>query len=241
MPSLPGLPLSRTLDAIAAIRSAGLDPVPHVSARRIRDRDEFWEFLAKAAAEHGVHRVLLIGGDEPRPKGPFADSLQILEQGVLKECGVREIGVGGYPEGHPRIPLAGLEEALQRKIELARSQGIGVYMVTQFCLSPQRVVDYCAGLARARPDLPVYVGIAGPTDPVALARYAQRCGVSVSLRALRTLGAGIAKLVTHSDPGEQLVALARYSSLRGQSNVVGVHLYSFGGAVQTASWMRERM
>jgi len=241
IPSLPGLPLSRTLDAIAAIRAAGLDPVPHVSARRIRDRDEFREFLAKAAAQYGVHRVLLIGGDEPQPKGPFADSLQVLEQGVLKECGVREIGVGGYPEGHPRISLARLEEALQRKTGLARDQGIGVYMVTQFCLSPQRVVDYCAGLARSRPDLPVYVGIAGPTDPVALARYAQRCGVSASLRALRNLGAGIAKLVTHSDPREQLVALARYSSVRGQSNVVGVHLYSFGGAVSTASWMREMM
>jgi methylenetetrahydrofolate reductase (NADPH) len=241
VPSLPGLPLSRTLDAIAAIRGAGLDPVPHVSARRIRDRGEFRDFLAQAATQHGVHRVLLLGGDEPRPKGPYADSLQVLEEGVLKECGVREIGVAGYPEGHPRIPLALLEDALQRKIELARAQAIGVYMVTQFCLSPQRVVDYCAVLARLRPELPVYVGIAGPTDPVALARYAQRCGVSVSLRALRHLGAGIARLVTHSDPGEQLLALARYSSVRGQSNVVGVHLYSFGGAVQTASWMRERM
>jgi methylenetetrahydrofolate reductase (NADPH) len=241
IPSLPGLPLTRTLDAVAAIRAAGLDPVPHVSARRIRDRDEFREFLKKAASQHGVHRVLLIGGDEPRPRGPFEDSLKVLEQGVLKECGIREVGVAGYPEGHPRIPLNGLDRALQRKIELARDQNIGVYMVTQFCFSPQRVVDFCAGLARTRPDLPVYVGIAGPTDPVALARYAQRCGVSVSLRALRNLGAGIAKLVTHTDPHDQLVALARYSSQRGQSNVVGVHLYSFGGAVPTASWMREMM
>jgi methylenetetrahydrofolate reductase (NADPH) len=241
VPSLPGLPLTRTLDAVAAIRAAGLDPVPHVSARRIRDRDEFREFLKKAASQHGVHRVLLIGGDEPRPRGPFEDSLKVLEQGVLKECGIREVGVGGYPEGHPRIPLNALDKALQRKIELAREQGVGVYMVTQFCFSPQRVVDFCAGLARTRPDLPVYVGIAGPTDPVALARYAQRCGVSVSLRALRNLGAGIAKLVTRTDPHDQLVALARYSSQRGQSNVVGVHLYSFGGAVPTASWMREMM
>jgi hypothetical protein len=87
----------------------------------------------------------------------------------------------------------------------------------------------------------VYAGVAGPTDPVALARYAQRCGVSVSLRALRNLGSGIAKLVTHTDPQDQLVALARYSSQRGQSNVVGVHIYSFGGAVPTASWMRKLM
>jgi methylenetetrahydrofolate reductase (NADPH) len=239
IPSLRGLPFTRTLDAIAAIRGAGLDPVPHVSARRISDRDEFREFLKTAAAEYGVHRVLLIGGDEPRPKGPFSDSLQVLEQGVLAECGIREIGVPGYPEGHPRIPLNALDKALQRKLELAKQQKLGVYMVTQFCLSPQRVVDYCAGLGRSVSDLPVYVGIAGPTDPVALARYAQRCGVSVSLRALRNLGTGIAKLVTHNDPHDQLVALARYSANRDQSNVVGVHMYSFGGAVRTASWMRK--
>jgi hypothetical protein len=72
-----------------------------------------------------------------------------------------------------------------------------------------------------------------------LARYAQGCGVSVSLRTLRNLGSGIARLVTHSDPREQLIALARYSLSREPSNVVGVHLYSFGGAVKTASWMRE--
>jgi methylenetetrahydrofolate reductase (NADPH) len=241
IPSLAGLPLTRTLDAIAALRAVGLDPVPHVSARRIRNAEEFREFLKKAASQHAVHRVLLVGGDEPQPRGPFQDSLQVLERGVLKECGIREIGVAGYPEGHPRIPRNVLEGALKRKVALAAEQGMGTYMVTQFCLSPQRVVEYCAGLARAWPNLPVYAGIAGPTDPIALARYAQRCGVSVSLRALRNLGAGIARLVTHSDPRDQLVALARYSALRGQSNVVGVHIYSFGGAVPTARWMRELM
>jgi methylenetetrahydrofolate reductase (NADPH) len=41
LPSLPGLPLSRTLEMVAALRAAGLDPVPHVSARRILDKDEF--------------------------------------------------------------------------------------------------------------------------------------------------------------------------------------------------------
>jgi methylenetetrahydrofolate reductase (NADPH) len=77
IPSLPGLPLGRTLEAVAALRAVGLDPVPHVSARRILDREEFRGFLEKAVRQHGVHRVLLIGGDEPRPKGPYHDSLQI--------------------------------------------------------------------------------------------------------------------------------------------------------------------
>ena len=239
IPSLPGLPLSRTLEAVAALRAVGLDPVPHVSARRVLEREEFRGFLERAVKQHGVHRVLLIGGDEPRPKGPYQDSLQILEEGLLAACGVREIGVGGYPEGHPRISPAQLQAALDRKIALARAQGLGTYMVTQFCFSPHRVVEYCAGLSRSHPELPVYVGIAGPTDPVALARYAQRCGVSVSLRALRNLGSGIARLVTHTDPREHVVAIARYARSRDPGNVVGVHLYSFGGAERTASWMRE--
>jgi methylenetetrahydrofolate reductase (NADPH) len=237
IPSLPGLPLARTLEAVAAIRGAGLDPVPHVSARRIRDREEFERFLKQAVTDYGMHRVLLIGGDEPRPKGPFADSVQILQSGLLADAGIREIGVAGYPEGHPRI--SNLAESFEKKLRLAREQGLGVYVVTQFSFAPGRVVEYCARLARSAPEVSIYVGVAGPTDPVALARYAQRCGVSVSLRALRTLGSGIARLVTHSDPREQLIALARYSLSREPSNVVGVHLYSFGGAVKTASWMRE--
>jgi methylenetetrahydrofolate reductase (NADPH) len=241
IPSLPGLPLARTLEAIAAIRGAGLVPVPHVSARRILKRDEFRDFLRRASSEYGVHRVLLLGGDEPRSKGPYADSLQILEEGLLADCGVREIGVAGYPEGHPRIPLNALEKALARKLELAAAQSIGVYVLTQFSFAPARVVDYCGSLARLWPNLPIYVGIAGPTDPAALLRYAQRCGVSVSLRALRNLGSGIAQLVTNTDPRDHLVAVARYTHNREPSNVVGVHLYSFGGALRTAAWMSDQL
>ena len=239
VPSLPGLPLARTLEAVATIRAAGLDPVPHVSARRILNKDDFRSFLKEAVSKYGVHRVLLLGGDEPRPKGPFADSLQILESGLLVDSGIREIGVAGYPEGHPRIPAADLSAAFKTKQKLTAEQGLGMYVVTQFCFAPSRVVEYCAQLARSAPEVSIYVGVAGPTDPVALARYAQRCGVSASLRALRNLGSGIAQLVTHSDPHEQLVTLARYSMQREPSNVVGVHIYSFGGAMRTAAWMRE--
>ena len=237
IPSLPGLPLSRTLEAIAAIRRAGLDPVPHVSARRVLGRDEFRSFLQEATSRHGVHRIMLIGGDEPKPTGPYADSLQILEEGVLAECGVREIGVAGYPEGHPSISPFDINKSFRKKILLASEQRLGLYIVTQFSFAPARVVEYCSELARTAPSIPVYVGIAGPTDPVALARYAQRCGVSASLRALRTLGSGIAKLVSHTEPKEHVLAVARYCASHESTSVVGVHLYSFGGAVRTAAWM----
>ena len=62
IPSLPGLPLARTLEAVAAIRTAGLDPVPHVSARRILNREEFRDFIASQTAL-GRAGSLLINGD----------------------------------------------------------------------------------------------------------------------------------------------------------------------------------
>jgi methylenetetrahydrofolate reductase (NADPH) len=241
VPSLPGLPLSRTLEMVAALRAAGLDPVPHVSARRILDKEDFRKFLRQCVNDHGVHRVLVIGGDEPKPKGPYADSLEVLRDGVLADAGIREIGVSGYPEGHPRIAGPVLEDSFRKKLQLADGQGLGIYVVTQFSFAPKRIVDFCAGLARSAPSVSVYVGIAGPSDPAALLRYAQRCGVSTSLRALRNLGTGIARLVVHTDPQEQAGALAGYLQGREAGNVVGVHLYSFGGAVPTARWMRERI
>ncbi|MBV8030181.1 MAG: methylenetetrahydrofolate reductase [Betaproteobacteria bacterium] len=239
VPSLPGLPLSRTLQAVAALSAAGLDPVPHVAARRIADPREFEAFLRRAVDGFGVHRVMLVGGDEPQARGPFPDAATLLVEGVLSRCGVKEIGLAGYPEGHSRILAAELRQALERKLMLAAEQGLGAYVVTQFSFAPARVVEYCAAMERDHPSVPMYVGLAGPTDPAALARYAQRCGVSASLRALRTLGTGIARLVTHTDPREQALAIARHCAGRESTSVVGLHLYSFGSAVATASWLRN--
>jgi methylenetetrahydrofolate reductase (NADPH) len=89
--------------------------------------------------------------------------------------------------------------------------------------------------------VPVYVGLPGPSSPVALVRYAQRCGVSASLRALQAQGMGAVRLITHVDPSEQLTALARHRTTGSIGNVVGVHLYSFGGIARTAQWMNARI
>jgi methylenetetrahydrofolate reductase (NADH) len=102
-------------------------------------------------------------------------------------------------------------------------------------------VEYCADVARRAPGLPVYVGLAGPTSPVGLARYAQRCGVSASLRALQTEGIKAVRVFTCVDPTEQLMALAARLRSGSAGNVVGVHLYSFGGVVRTAEWMNTRI
>jgi methylenetetrahydrofolate reductase (NADPH) len=234
---LPRHGLADAVAALAALREAGLEPVPHIAARRIVSRAELATFLERAVGEAGVAKVLLIGGDDPAPRGPFADGASLLREGILAKSGVREIGLPGYPEGHPRIPRATLENAFAEKLALATGQGLAAYIVTQFSFAPLRIVEYCSELARRSPALSVYVGLAGPTDARMLLRFAQRCGVSASLRALRAQGMGAIRLATHTDPGEQLSAIARYCAVHAACNVVGAHLFSFGSALKTAEWM----
>jgi methylenetetrahydrofolate reductase (NADPH) len=232
---LPRRRLADALASVAALRAAGLEPVPHIAARRVASRGELESFLRAAA----VRKALVLGGDEPVAAGPFADGAALIRSGLLEGCGVREIGLPGYPEGHPRIPPLALEQAFGEKLALAAGHGLAAYVVTQFCFAPARIVEYCASLARSAPGVPLYVGLAGPTSPAALLRFAQRCGVSASLRALRAQGLGAVRLVTHTEPGEQLAALARYCLVHAQCNVVGVHLFSFGGVEATAAWMNR--
>ena len=55
------------------------------------------------AGEADVRRLLVIGGDVDAP-GPLPDALSVIQKGRLREAGIEEIGIGAYPEGHPRIP-----------------------------------------------------------------------------------------------------------------------------------------
>jgi len=235
---LPRHSLADSLASLVAVRAAGLEPVPHIAARRIASRTELETFLTRAVQEAGVQKALILGGDEPEALGPYADGAALIRAGLLKESGLREIGLPGYPEGHPRIPQVALEQAFGEKLALAAGHGLSAYVVTQFCFAPARILEYCSALWRGAPGVPVYVGLAGPTSPAALLRFAQRCGVSASLRALQAQGLNAVRLVTHTDPGAQLAPLARYCSSHASGcNVVGIHLFSFGGVTAAAAWM----
>src|SRR5262245_7568302 len=238
---LPQRDLGHTLKALVALREAYLEPVPHIAARRIRSRDEVKAFLAKAVRLAGVRKVLVIGGDIPTPTGPYADAAQLLGEDIFAGSGLTQVAIAGYPEGHPRIPTDILNAALEQKLKLARRHGLAASITTQFSFAPNRIVEYCTELARRAPGIPVYVGLAGPTSPAALLRFAQRCGVSASLRALQAEGLRAVRLFTHVDPTDQLIALARHTVTGSASNVVGVHMFSFGGVARTALWMNERI
>ena len=237
---LPRHSLDQTLDGLMRVRDAGLEPVPHLAARRVSSRGDVERFLKRAVTEAGVRKVLLLGGDVATVHGPYGDAAALLRDGLLQDAGVREVGFAGYPEGHPRIAQAALNRALAEKLALAKQQAIAPYVVTQFSFAPARIIEFATDLARRAPDVPVYAGVVGPTNAVTLLRFAQRCGVSSSLRALQAQGMNAVRLVTHTDPAEQLSYIAQHTIGRA-TMITGVHLFTFGGAEPAARFMNEHL
>ncbi len=238
----PGTPLYLTavstqdvpelVGAAAALRKAGLEPVPHIAARRLESAVALQELLARMRSEADIRRLLLIGGDVDTP-GAFPDALAVIQKGRLREAGIEEIGIGAYPEGHPRIPAGRLEIALDEKIAAATAQGLRVHIVSQFSFLPDRILTWVRQLRACGIGNPVKIGMAGPTSVPALLRFAKRCGVAASLRGLMS---GVASgLVGHVGPDRILETL----STAGDLGDVAPHYFTFGGTLETARYACE--
>lgn len=238
---LPRHSLDDTLKSLIAVARAGLEPVPHMAVRRIGSRAEATTFLQRAVTEAGVSKVLLLGGDVDRPAGPYSEGAALLGEGLLKDAGIREVAFAAYPEGHPRVDAETLRSALLRKIDIARGQGLGTYIVSQFTFAPNRIIEMCGRLLRSHPDVPIYVGLPGPTNPARLIKFAQVCGVSASLRAMTAQGMGAVRLFTHTNPVDQLHAVAGHVAGGATTNVVGIHLFTFGGVEPAARWINKQI
>jgi methylenetetrahydrofolate reductase (NADPH) len=230
--AVPTVTPHELVTAAALLRKGGLEPVIHIAARRIGAAADLQDLLTRLHADADVRRLLVIGG-EVDPSGPFADALAVIQKGRLREAGIEEIGIAGYPEGHPRIASDRLEAALDQKIAAARAAGLRVHIVSQFSFDPEAVLGWLKRLRRCGIALPVKVGMAGPTGLTALLRYAKRCGVNASLRGLASGAAGA--LLGNVGPDRILTALAAAEGIGD----AGPHYFSFGGIVQTARYARD--
>ena len=136
---IPGTNPMETIAPAAKLRSAGLFPVPHIGARHIESAAQLEQF-AKLAVGAGIDRVLIIGGDRDQPAGPYDSSLAVMQGGLLQKAGITRIAIGAFPEGNPNIPDALLAEALPAKVNFARSAGLQLTIVTQFCFDAEPIV-----------------------------------------------------------------------------------------------------
>lgn len=238
---LPRHSLAQSLSAVQSLHKAGLRSVPHIAARRIASRDELTAFMRIACGHSGVRRLLLIGGDLGDASGPFADAEAVLADPAIAESGIREISFAVYPEEHPCIPAQQLEDALDRKIARASAMGLSVSLVTQLCFTPERITTCIDTVASRYPQVALYIGVAGPTSLMSLARYAQTCGVANSFGSLVRMGSKSFLLATGSDPLRELVPVAAHLTGRNRPNIAGAHFFAFGGAIATADWIANEM
>jgi 5,10-methylenetetrahydrofolate reductase len=220
------------------IQALGLTASPHIIARRVVDPQRLRERLLALVAG-GVEQALLVAGDLESPSGPFTSTLDLLDSGVLRDVGIKRLGVAGHPEGHPAVADEILWQALERKQAYGRASGLKMHIATQFGFDARSLVNFEAGLAERQISLPIHAGVAGPTPFTKLLRYAARCGVGASLKAVagNALSLGrLPHLVTRSD--EMLMGVFRAKQARSDSRIFAPHFFAFGGVLETARWLR---
>jgi methylenetetrahydrofolate reductase (NADH) len=233
---LPGQTWRQSVDTCAAIRRHGFEPVPHIPVRRLKDRVEFANVTSELVAEAGVSRVLLIAGDAPRPAGPFSSTLEALSTGVLGEHGIRRLFVAGHPEGHPQILDHELRRSERDKFAFAAAHGIEVAFLTQFFFDAAPFLAWVRSVRAQGIDTPIVAGLAGPARLTTLFKFALRCSVGPSIRALGSRPDQFAKLVTERDPKPIVRAIVR-ADAEASLGDIGLHLFSFGGLARTCEWL----
>lgn len=230
--------LELRLTAARAVREAGLLPVPHIAARRLRSAAELDEILSALRTEGLSERVFIIGGDPSTPHGPYSSALDVIRSGLLAQHGVHEVGIGGYPEGHPDISDELLWSALRDKTDALREEGLKASIITQFGFDEAPILAWIARVRELGIDAPVSVGVPGPTNVKRLLGFARRFGVASSAGIVRKYGLSMTNLIGNAGPDRLLENLARGYRADTHGDV-RVHLYTFGGLAATAQWTQR--
>jgi methylenetetrahydrofolate reductase (NADPH) len=219
----------RSVEVARNLAELGHGVTVHLAARMIRDSGHL-DALLEGMAEAGADDLFLIGGDASPPDGPYSSALDLLPEVAEHPRRPREIGIAGYPEGHPLIDSAALADALEKKSEHAS------YITTQLCFDPDAVIDW-VGSARDRGiGLPVFVGLPGVVDRRKLLEISMRIGVGPSLAFLRKQR-GLRSLLGRSSvtPDEVYDGVLPHIGDR-RLNIAGYHYYTFNQLLETWRW-----
>ncbi len=233
--------LEDQVTAVAEIRKLGLEPVPHVPARFVRNEDDLKSRIERLAASGNVARYLVLGGGAPEPIGDYHCALQLMETGVFEANGAKALGVAGHPEGNADIAKqhgeAMLMQALSEKQAYIKDAGLEGFVSTQFLFEAAPVASWAKTLRASGIDLPAFIGIPGPASIKTLAKYAAVCGVGNSARFIRKQALNITKLLTVSTPDKFIEDLAALHATSPELKVVGPHMYPFGGFDKLFDWL----
>lgn len=234
---LPGEDIAGRVAAAVAVRELGFEPMPHFSARRIRSEDDFEAYLRAVVEKAGVRRCFIVAGDPPEPVGPYFDTSALLATGAFERSGIRAIGIGGHPDGHPNMTAEQCWAVLDKKVADITARGMAPLIVTQFGFDPDAVLAWLAELRRRGVDAPVRLGVPGPAGIKRLLTFATRCGVGASAAVLKKYGISVTNLLGTAGPDKLVDTFAlRIGPEHGK---VRLHFYPFGGLDNTLHWIAD--
>ena len=233
---LPKQSWSDTIAACAGVRIAGFIPVPHVPVRLLDSTQTLDDLLRDFTLIAGVEEVLLIAGDYANSVGPYSSAMDVLQSGMFDKHGIVRVSLAGHPEGHPKVALDEIRRAEREKVTMAARSGLDVTLLTQFFFEAQPFLDWAHRLRAQELPSRIVAGLAGPASLTTLFRFAMRCGVGPSIRALGARPSSLLKLSNDHGPEPVVRELADASRLP-DSPFDGIHLFCFGGFLRTCRWL----
>ncbi|HEU4654955.1 MAG TPA: methylenetetrahydrofolate reductase [Steroidobacteraceae bacterium] len=233
---LPKQRWDETLEACGKVSAAGFDPIPHIPVRLIENAPQLDRIL-EGSVRAGVAEVLLIAGDYPKGLGPYSQVADVLRADKLKQHGIMRVSLAGHPEGHPTVAQDEIRRAQLEKAALAAP--LETTFVTQFFFEASPFLGWAAdmraqGIRQAR----LVAGLAGPAGMASLLKFAKRCGVGPSMRALAARPAAFGKLLGELGPEAVMHDLA-VAYQHDASTFDGLHFFCFGGYLRTCEWLKK--
>jgi methylenetetrahydrofolate reductase (NADPH) len=224
-----------TLQLAERLAGQGYRVAPHLAARLIEDNAHLEEILQRLH-EVGIRDAFVVGGDAKEPVGGFVGAPELLE--AMSEIGheLEEIGITGYPEGHPFLEDETIKEAMYEKRPHA------TYIVSQICFDPSTTADWIRRVRGRGVELPIYIGVPGAVSKRKLMRISSSIGIGGSADFLKKHGNWFIRLLLPGgySPEDLVEELGPYLG-DPDRGVYGFHIYSFNEVGKTEAWRREML
>lgn len=233
MTASPSLGLDATVRLAAQLAHAGFRVTPHLAARMFRDRAHLVDVLDALGAA-AIASVFVVAGDAATP-GPYADGLALLREVAELGRRPREIGIPGYPDGHPSINDALLLESLRTKAPHA------TYVTTQMCFDTDTITRWVHARRSEGMSLPIRIGLPGVCEPARLVAVGSRIGVRDIRRFVTSnfsLVSRLARSGGHYQPTGLVTSLAGSLDL-AVDRIAGLHVYTFNSVAALMAWRSQ--
>lgn len=226
----PAKGMEQTVAIAEGLAALGFDVVPHLAARMIGGEGHLAEITQRLRLA-GVTKAFIPAGDAQPGPGCYPSALRVLEDLAVLGNPFEEVGITGYPESHPTISDDVTIQAMWDKRHHATQ------IVSNLTFDPDVLASWIARVRARSVQLPILIGLPGPVERLKLLRMATKIGVGESAKFLAKNGGLFTRIAAPGgyDP-MRFLGGAAYTLGLPESNVAGLHLFTFNQVAATEAW-----